>query len=164
MYRASAPKKLTKADFAVVLGNKAYSKDSLSNRLEARLNKAIEIYNAELVDYIIVSGGIDPEGINEAEAMMHYLRRKNVRLSHILVDSLGNNTHRTAQNVKEMLKNSERLIVVSERFHTPRCKLAFNNAGFTKVQVSSPDFFEARTIYSWIREVPAYCKYYIKKL
>lgn len=164
LYRSSSPKPLRHAQFAIVLGNKVYTNGTPSDRLKARLDKAYAIYDKGYVSVIIVSGGIDPQGTNEADAMKNYLRQKGARLSHIIVDTLGNNTHLTAQNTAKAISLKEKIIVVSERFHTPRCELAFRNAGFTDVQTASPDFFEARTIFSWIREVPAYIKYKIKHL
>lgn len=160
----STPKPVKKSYYAVVLGNKVEANGRPSKRLTARLDKVYELYHAGTVARIIVSGGVDPAGTNEAVAMKEYLRKKGVRYSHLIVDSLGNNTHLTAKNAKAILKPSDPIVVVSERYHTPRTKLAFRHAGFTNVQSASPRFFEARTLYSWLREVPAFVKYKVKKL
>lgn len=164
LFILSSPKEVTKSHYAIVLGNKVETDGTPSNRLQARLNRAFGLYSDGTVARIIVSGGVDPEGTNEAQAMKEYLRKKGANSSHIIIDSLGNNTHLTAQNTKRILKLDDPLVVVSERYHTPRTELAFKHAGFTNVQSASPQFFEARTIYSWIREVPAYIKYKLKKL
>lgn len=164
LFLMSAPRTVVPADTAIVLGNKVYPNGTPSKRLQARLNRALELYKEGVVTQIICSGGIDPKGTNEATAMATYLHQKGIPLTALLIDSLGNNTHLTAQNSTQLIQIHTKVIAVSERYHTPRCKLAFTNAGFTDVQQASPRFFELRTLYSWVREVPAYFKYHIKKL
>lgn len=164
LFTASTPKSLQKAETAVVFGNKVLPNGTPSSRLEARLNKALSLYREGYVSKIICSGGIDPQGTNEATAMATFLQRKGVHTESILIDSLGKNTHLTARNATHLIPLTESVILVSERFHTPRCKLAFTHAGFSAVQCASPRFFEPRTLYSWLREVPAYIKYKLKKL
>lgn len=164
LFFKSKPQRVSKAKYAVVLGNKVNSDGTPSKRLQARLNKSIELYRRGIISRIICSGGIDKLGVNEAEKMADYLVQKRVKKRDIIIDSLGNNTHSTAQNCRKILSSEESLILVSERYHLPRCRLAFTHAGFTRVQSASPRFFEMRTLYSWLREVPAYGKYFLKKL
>ncbi|WP_421753735.1 hypothetical protein [Croceimicrobium sp.] len=54
------------SDYAVVFGNKVNPDGSLSERLEARMRKALELYNDSLVAKIFVSGGLGKEGHYEA--------------------------------------------------------------------------------------------------
>lgn len=52
----------SKADVAIVLGNKVNEDGTLSDRLKARLDKSIELYKNGRVKKIIVSGGLGKEG------------------------------------------------------------------------------------------------------
>ena len=56
---------------AVVLGNRMLSGGEISAKTAERLALAIEYYNAEKPDFVILSGGLaNPKaGITEAEAM-----------------------------------------------------------------------------------------------
>ena len=48
----------TNADVAIVLGNKVNGDGTLSERLKARIDKSIELFNQKRVKSIIVSGGL----------------------------------------------------------------------------------------------------------
>lgn len=56
-------------DVAVVLGNKVELNGQPSDRLQARLDKAVKLYEEDFFKYIIVSGGKGKEGLDEAEVM-----------------------------------------------------------------------------------------------
>ena len=79
--------KQTKADVAVVLGNKVMEDGTPSPRLQARLDKSIELYNNQRVKWIIVSGGLGKEGHWEADIMKQYLIQNQIPETAILVDN-----------------------------------------------------------------------------
>ena len=64
---------IRKSDVAIIFGSKVNPGGMLSSRLAARLDKGIELYRKGMFNYIIVSGGIGKEGIDEAVAMKTYL-------------------------------------------------------------------------------------------
>ncbi|WP_188169574.1 hypothetical protein [Flammeovirga sp. EKP202] len=45
------------SEYAVILGNKVNENGTLSQRLQARVDKGFEIYTKRLVQKIVVSGG-----------------------------------------------------------------------------------------------------------
>ncbi len=53
------------ADVALVLGNKVEANGQPSDRLRARLDKAVELYDRETLPWVIVSGGIDSNGTED---------------------------------------------------------------------------------------------------
>src|SRR5215207_9219905 len=69
---------IERADAAVVLGNTVERDGQPSERLKARLEKAVELYEKNLVGVIIVSGGFGAEGFEEADVMRDYLVSKNI--------------------------------------------------------------------------------------
>jgi vancomycin permeability regulator SanA len=152
---------LHKTDVAVVLGNKVNINGLPSNRLQARLDKAVELYNQGYFNYIIVSGGVGKEGFDEAEVMKNYLINKDVPEDLIINDSNGYNTHMTAENAKLIMNdlNMESVMVITQYFHITRTKLAFNQMGFENVYSAHAEIFDYRDIYSIIREFPAFYKY-----
>lgn len=54
--------KKTKAAIGIVLGNKINPDGSPSERLQERLNKSIQLYRADRIQMILVSGGFGKEG------------------------------------------------------------------------------------------------------
>jgi vancomycin permeability regulator SanA len=81
----------------VVLGNTVNKDGTLSNRLKARLDKFVELYNKNFCPKISVSGGLGKEGFKGAEIMRLYLLANAIDDKNIIVDNNGNNTFLTAK-------------------------------------------------------------------
>ncbi|MBR0600400.1 YdcF family protein [Sinanaerobacter chloroacetimidivorans] len=152
---------LGKSDVVVVLGNKIEPNGTPSVRLQGRLNKAIELYEKGYFDYIIVSGGFGKEGYSEAIVMKEYLLEKGISSDCIMVDEEGNDTYSTAKNTKKIMdqRGFHTVTVISQFYHITRTRLAFHKAGLDDVYTVHSTSYEARDIYSLIREFPAYYKY-----
>ncbi len=151
-------------DYAVVYGNKVELTGEPSNRLRARLDCAFELWSDSLVDSIIVSGGIGIEGFDEAAIMGEYLIERGIDSSLILLDHKGNTTHATALNCIDLIGADRSIVAVTQQFHISRAKLSLRNAGFSEVYGAYPQYRERRDLYSSIREVPAWLKYWVKDL
>ncbi|MFT6746395.1 MAG: vancomycin permeability regulator SanA [Glaciecola sp.] len=145
--------------YTVVFGSKVNEDGTLSKRLAARLDKAVEIYNNERTDTIFVSGGLGKEGFNEGAKMKEYLIKQGVRATKIIVDNEGNTTRLTAINLAKITDKSSSVIVVSQFFHVPRCKLSLQQVGFNEVNTASCDYYEWKDFISISREFFAWYKY-----
>jgi len=152
--------KQTEADVAIVLGNKVNEDGTLSERLKARLDKSIELFNKKRVGTIIVSGGLGKEGFWEGKKMQEYLIYNKIPTEKILVDNYGTDTEKTVENSIRMMDSLDfkSAISVSQFFHQTRTKKLFRNKGFRNIESSSPDYFEMRDFYSIFREFVAYYK------
>lgn len=152
---------IASVDIAVVLGNKVELNGLPSNRLQARLDKSVELYEEGYFQYIIVSGGIGKESFDEAKVMKKYLVKRGVPAEIIIEDSNGYNSYMTAENSRIIMKdlNLESVMIISQYFHITRTKLSFKKLGFENVYSAHADVFEYRDVYSIIREFPAYYKY-----
>ncbi len=150
------------SDVLVVLGNEVLSSGEPSDRLAARLDKAIELYDKSLAPTIIVSGGFGVSGFDEAEVMANYLLANNVPADSIIRDNEGITTGATATNVAAIMeqRNWDSAIVVSQYYHISRSRLAHRRAGIDSVTTAHASYIEARDAYSLLREVPAYTKYF----
>lgn len=148
------------ADVAIVLGNKINEDGTLSERLKARLDKSIELYNQQRVKTIIVSSGLGKEGFWEGSKMQEYLIGNKIPKEKILVDNYGNDTEKTVENSLRMMDSLKfkSAISVSQYFHQTRTKKLFRNKGFKNIESASPDYFEMRDFYSMLREFVAYYK------
>ncbi len=153
------------ADTIIVLGNTIEADGQPSPRLQARLDKALELFRLGKAPRILVSGGFGKEGFDEATVMATYLEKNGVPPSAIVTDSQGLNTAATAVNAGNYMHshNLHSAIVVSQYFHISRIKLALHRAGITQIGSAHARFLELRDIYSLAREVAAYTVYYMKR-
>ena len=152
---------IEKADAAVVLGNTVERDGQPSARLKARLEKAVELYEKNLVGKIIVSGGFGVEGFEEAEVMRDYLVSRNVPAAHIILDKDGFNTYKTEVNTRVIMQanNFRSVTIVSQYFHFTRTRLALRQAGIENVYAAHAEYFELRDIYSIVREFTGFYTY-----
>ncbi|CAH0535140.1 hypothetical protein VST7929_02801 [Vibrio stylophorae] len=162
LYRDAGQGLKGNAEYAVVFGNQVYADGSLSNRLKARLDAALGLYQSGRVKQIIVSGGVGAELQDEAMVMARYLERQGVPAAMILVDRSGVNTAATARNVRQLLAKDTAIVVVTQRYHISRAKLAMRQVGFTDISGHYPDYYEWRDIYSSLRECLAWPDYWLR--
>ncbi|MFT6716633.1 MAG: vancomycin permeability regulator SanA [Saprospiraceae bacterium] len=147
------------AQYTIVFGSKVNEDGTLSKRLAARLDKSVDIYNKGLTSQIFVSGGLGKEGFKEGTKMQEYLVEKGIPIPDILIDNMGNTTRLTAVNFAALVSKTSSVIVVSQFFHVPRCKMALKQVGFQNVFSASPSYYEVRDFISISREFFAYYKY-----
>jgi len=148
------------SEVGVVLGNEVLKSGIPSQRLKARLDHGIQLFQEQKIKRLIVSGGVGASGFDEAKSMAAYLREHGVPEEKIITDSLGLTSSATSKNAKDMLSDNDSIVGISQIFHLYRVKLSLKNAGFKNVSVEGPHYFEFRDFYSSMREVAAIIKYY----
>lgn len=155
---------LKHADVAVVLGSKVELDGKPSNRLKARLDRTVELYQAKWFSAIIVSGGVGKEGFDEAAVMRDYLVESGIPADVILLDSKGVNTAATAANAQPLMKQHDwrSVLVVTQYFHVTRSVLAMRQAGTAEVYSAGARYFEWRDLYSIPRELVGYAAYWFR--
>jgi len=136
----------------VILGSKVNEDGTLSDRLKARLDKGIALYQDSLVSTLYVSGGLGKEGFYEGDVMASYLLSKGIPPKNIIIDNLGINTRHSSVNFRKDIPNEDSVILVSQFFHITRAKLAFRQEGVNNVYGVHCSFFEWRDFYSLSRE------------
>jgi vancomycin permeability regulator SanA len=149
------------ADVAVVLGTEVRADGTPHPRLAARLDAALALYRRGVVKHLIVSGGVGASGHDEAAVMKSYLAARGIPADRIVTDSLGVNTAATAVNTTAILRQRQwsSVVVVSQYFHIPRCRLAMRRVGITPVYSAHARYFEPADLYSTAREVVGYLAY-----
>ena len=152
------------ADLGVVLGNTVYPDGTLSPRLAARLDRAVELYRDEVFDLVLVSGATGKEGQDEALAMRDYLIQRGLPAAHVLVDSNGGSTFATAANAHTLMQERglHSAVVISQYFHVPRARLALRRFGVEKVYSAHARYFELRDLYSAPRELIGFLSYALR--
>ena len=155
---------VTKSDVGIVLGSKVMPDGTPSARLQARLDKAHELFQQGMFRYVIVSGGTGKEGRSEARVMANYLAgQKKVPREAIILDEYGNTTRATAQNSAAIMKERglTSAVVVTQYFHITRTRYALRRAGVAKVCTAHARYFEMRDLYSIAREAIALPVYWL---
>jgi uncharacterized SAM-binding protein YcdF (DUF218 family) len=148
---------------AVVLGSRVYDDGRPSPSLSGRLDEAVALYRWGLFASVIVSGGTEPNGIREADVMKAYLAAHGVPALAIITDAHGDTTRKTAINAAAIMqaRGFHSVLVISQYFHMPRCRLALAQAGVAPVSSGPADFFILRDLVSIPREVAGYVVYWI---
>lgn len=143
------------ADLAVVLGCKVERDGQPSEGLQARLDRTVELYRQGYFKFILVSGGHGVEGYDEPVVMRHYLETNGVPATVIFEDNAGNNTWQTAQNTALFLKahDLKSVLIISEYYHVPRCRLAFAKFGIAPIYWSHARLWARLNFYSVPREI-----------
>ena len=151
------------ADVAVVLGTTVHPSGNVTPWLEARLQRAVELYRQNQVQNIMVSGATGIEGQDEAQVMRDYLLAQGVPEQVIWVDSQGANTGLSAQHAAALMQKQEwyNAIVVSQFFHVSRAKMQFKKAGIAEVETASPKRFSVFEFGPLWREWPAFYMHFL---
>ncbi|RPD44586.1 YdcF family protein [Hymenobacter sediminis] len=151
-------------DCLIVLGNTVNPDGSLSARLQARLDKSLELYRQGVSPLILVSGGLGKEGHYEGTVMQRYLVAQGVPAQAIFIDNKGNNTQATARNYARIAQQQHlrSALVVSQFFHLSRTKLLLRKQGVPEVHAAHATYYEWRDAYALIREFLAYYAYLLR--
>lgn len=152
------------ADVALVLGSKVEIDGTPSARLRARLDRTLELFRGGFFPSIVVSGGVGKEGYDEAAVMRDYLVAHGVPAGRIILDSHGDTTRASAQNIARIARerNFKSVFVISQYFHIPRAKLALERCHFSVIHFAHAHFFEWRDVYSAARETAGYGSYLLR--
>ena len=152
------------ADLAVVLGNAVKRDGQPSQQLQARLDHTVDLYQQGYFKLVLVSGGLGKEGYDEPAVMRHYLEAQGVPHDAIFEDDAGFNTWHTAKDTAVFLAahRLKSVLIVSQYFHMPRCRLAFSRFGIAPAYSSHAHLWSLRDFYSVPREVVGYIGYYFR--
>ncbi len=133
MYEAKAD--LPEAEAIVVISGNAGKNGGLFGETEARLMRAVALYDEGLAPRLIVSGGTTTDVETVADAMKAAAMAAGVPESAITVEGAS---HSTLQNAIftadiEDLSKAAPILLVTHRYHLPRANASFRWAGFTDI-------------------------------
>ncbi len=153
------------ADVALVLGSKVELDGVPSKRLQARLDRTVELYQAGYFPCVIASGGFGKEGYDEAVVMKAYLVAHGIPSEDVIVDGHGDTTFASAQNTQTIAREHgfRSVFVVTQYFHIPRSRLALQRFGFTTLYSAHAHIYELRDVFSSIRESFGYVSYLLRR-
>lgn len=126
--------KIPHKQVALVLGARVYKNGRLSQMLADRVDAAITLYKAGVVQKLLMSGDNRTENYNEVTAMRNYAIRHGVPSNDVVRDFAGFRTYDSIYRAKELWKLNE-MIIVSQRFHLPRAIYIARHLGIDAVGV-----------------------------
>ena len=154
-----------KADVALVLGNAVEKGGKPSALLQERLDRAVQGYHDGAYPLLIVSGGIDPIGGDEAAAMRNYLVEQGIPADRIITDNHGVNTFESARFTARLLRERRwrSVCVVTHYYHVPRSRLALHRFGVGAVSsLHAGSFAGDGFSFHLVREMAGLAKYAVR--
>ena len=153
------------AQVAVVFGAEVHGNGQPSVSLVDRVRTAAQLYKAGLAQRLLLSGAQGPgEPVNETVAMRSLALGFGVPASAIELDPKGFNTEATVRDTVPVLRagGARQVAVVSDFFHLPRVKLAYQRVGYDVITVPSHARRIPQTTKLVLREIPAFWVYYLR--
>ena len=132
------------ADAIVVLGAAQYNGNP-SPVFKARLDHALYLYEEELAETVVVTGGKRKgDRFTEAEAGSLYLQEASVPSSAILSETEGRTTFESLEAVSEIAEaqDFDRALFVSDPLHSERIKRMATDLGFEKAYTSPASYVD----------------------
>ena len=153
------------AQVAVVFGAEVHPDGHPSVSLRDRVRTAVQLYQAGLAQRLLMSGAQGAaEPINETAAMRALAIQFGVPASAIELDPKGFNTDATVRDTVPIFRatGAHQIAVVSDFFHLPRVKLAYQRLGYNVITVPSRAHRIPQTTKLVLREIPAFWVYYLR--
>ncbi len=118
-------------DVIVVLGAAQYD-GRPSLQLQARLDHAVTLWEADVAPLVMVTGGKQPaDRFTEAEASRRYLVDRGVPDDAILMEDIGRTTYESLESAARILAAAglDDVVLVSDPFHMKRSQLIASGFG-----------------------------------
>lgn len=153
---------LKDVDYILVLGA-SVRRERPSPMLEDRLKKAIELYNINTQNKILVTGDHTKEDYDEVTIMKNYLLENNIPEEKIIMDPAGVSTYDSIFRVQKQLK-AKKIIIVSQKYHLYRALYIANSLSIEAYGVPADDIKYKGATYREVREILARNKDFIKSI
>lgn len=120
---------------AVVFGAAVYG-DRLSSVLRDRVETAVSLYEAGLVEKIIMSGDNQTLEYDEPSAMVAYAIEQGIPAADVQPDYGGRRTYDSCYRAQHIFQ-AEAVILVTQKFHLPRALFTCQMLGLESVGVAA---------------------------
>jgi uncharacterized SAM-binding protein YcdF (DUF218 family) len=119
------------ADALVVLGARVLPGGVPSGSLQARVEKAVELYQRGLAPRLVFSGGVGVNPPSEAQVMRALAVRLGVPAAACILEEESHSTEQNARYSAELLRSlgAQRVVVVSDPYHLLRARQYFRLQG-----------------------------------
>ena len=152
------------ADAAVMLGTSVF-RDRPSPVFRERINHAINLYQAGIVQYIIFTGGqAGNDRLAESEAGRNYAMERGVPAERIFIETASYNTCLNLIEAKRIIdeNNLDQVLIVSDPLHMRRSMWLAESIGMKALSSPTPtsryQSFDRRAGFL-VREIYSYATY-----
>ena len=147
----------TEYDAAIVLGAQVKAGGQLSKMLKERVDMGIQLYEAGIVDRLIMSGDHGTKQYDEVNAMKAYAIEAGVPSEAIFMDHAGFSTYDTMYRAKAIFQ-AEKAIVITQEYHLYRALYNAKAMGISANGVVCDTDVYAGDTYRKLREAAARIK------
>ncbi len=148
---------LENVDCIIVLGCQVRPDGSLSDMLQDRLTRGLELYEGGVAPKLLMSGDHGGPYYNEVGAMKRYAVENGVPSEDVFMDHAGFSTYETVYRAKEIFQ-ARKVVIVTQGYHLHRALYIAKQLGLEAYGVAS----DLRTYSSQakqdVREMMARCK------
>ncbi|MFP4644386.1 MAG: vancomycin high temperature exclusion protein [Spirochaetales bacterium] len=142
----------------LLLGTSRYSRGGGPNRFFwNRIDAAVELYEAGLIEYIIASGDNRFVSYNEPASMKDALLDRGVDEEAIILDHAGFSTLDSVVRSR-LVYGQDRIVIISQRFHNQRALFVADNNGIDAVAYNAESVPFSDSFGVYIREFLARAK------
>ena len=113
---------LSSADIAVVLGNAVNRRGKPNPCLRSRVEAGVRLYRQGKVGELLMSGGTDGDGSNEAQTMRDMAVEMGVPSEKIRLEEHSKSTYENIVLSVPDLRDANGIIIVSDAFHLARAE------------------------------------------
>lgn len=113
---------LPETDIAVVLGNAVNRRGKPNPCLRSRVEAGVALYRQGKTGALLMSGGTDGDGSNEARAMRDMAVEMGVPPDKIRTEAHSESTYENIALSAPLLEDVRRIAIVSDAFHLARAK------------------------------------------
>lgn len=150
--------KLPQNDVGLVLGcGKYFSSGRINPHFQARIDAAVELYEAGKVKHLLLSGDNHRVGYDEPTDMMESLRERGVPVEAMTRDYAGFRTLDSVVRAHEVFGRSK-LTLITDDFHAHRAVFLAQHKGIEAVGFAAQKVSLNRSARSRVREVVARVK------
>jgi uncharacterized SAM-binding protein YcdF (DUF218 family) len=127
-----------RADCIFIPGMAVYGERKPGLGLQARLERALELWQEKRAPLIVVSGGNKGDH-NEAEVMVEWLREHGVPQEAIIAETQARSTRENAIYSAPLMKQRgiKKALIVSQAMHLPRVKIVLHAEGIKTINAPS---------------------------
>lgn len=130
------------AQTGLLLGARVYSGGRLSPLLQDRADSTFDLYQANKIQKILVSGDNGQPDYDEVNAIKNYLLQKGVAEADLFLDHAGFDTYDSLYRARDIFE-VDSLLIVSQSFHLPRALFLAHYLGLDAVGFSSDRYFSS---------------------
>lgn len=120
----------------IVFGAGVWPDGTPTPYLQNRLDTALQVYQANKVQKILVSGDNSTEHYNEPVAMRNYLVQKGVPENAVVLDHGGLNTYDTCYRAKEIF-GVKQAYLTTQAYHLPRAVMTCRVLGVESIGIAA---------------------------